>query len=323
MPRILVVKTSSLGDVIHNLPVVTDIHAHVPDAEIDWVVEERFAEVPALHPGVARVIPVAVRRWRARPFVPGTWLEVRDFRRRLQAHPYDVVLDTQGLMKSALLARMACGSVHGQDRATAREALAARLYRYTYHVPRGRHAVTRNRDLAAQVLGYRLPATPPDYGLRAPEELPPVALPERFVVALHASSREPKLWPEADWIALGRSLAGHRVALLLPWGSAKEERRARSIAAAVTGAVVLPALGLRELAAIFGRAEAVIGVDTGLVHLAAALARPTVAIYTDTSPLLTGVLAADASRARNLGERGRTPAPGDVYGVLREFGVVP
>lgn len=318
MLRLLIIKTSSLGDVIHNLPAVSDIGARFPDAAIDWVVEEGFADVAALHPAVARVIPVALRRWRRAPLAPATWREFRDLRRVLRAERYDAVLDTQGLLKSAVLARLARGASCGQDRKTAREPLAACFYDRTFHVARGRHAVVRNRDLAAQALGYALPMTPPDYGIRAPDEPPPLTVPDKFVLGLHATSRESKLWPVARWVALAREFGARGLTLLLPWGNAEEERRARAIGAEAARVQVLPRLSLRELAALMGRARAVVGVDTGLLHLAAALGSPTVGIYTDTDSRLTGALAERPGQVRNLGGPGEVPTANEVCDAVAE-----
>ena len=323
--RLLIIKTSSLGDVIHNLPVISDIFAHAPGAAIDWVVEEGFAEIPKLHPKVRRVIPVALRRWRRQWWSPTTWRDVSRFRRELKAETYDKVLDTQGLVKSAWLARLARGPSCGQDKASAREPLAASFYDHRFHVPRGRHAVERNRDLAAQALGYALPQSPPDYGIRAPALPPTLTLPREgggnlldrpYVIGLHATSRASKRWPVEHWVVLGRELEGRGMPLLLPWGSAEEEQHARLIAQSLKNATVLPRLSLRELAALMGRAQAVVGVDTGLVHLAAALGRPTVAIYTDSSPALTGVRPTDPNRAINLGECGVVPAAEEAFTAL-------
>ena len=302
MPAILIIKTSSLGDVVHNLPVINDIVAHVPAARIDWVVEEGFADIPALHPRVERVFPVATRRWRKRLYAPSTWREIGALRAQLRERRYDVVLDTQGLLKSALIARLADGPIYGQDRATVRESLAASFYQRTFAVARGRHAVVRNRDLAAQALGYASPDTAPDYGLKAPADaVLSASLPPRYAVCLHATSRDSKRWPDVDWIRIGRWLAERGVTALLPWGSPAEQAQAQEIAAGIPGACVPARLRLRQLATVLERAAVVIGVDTGLVHLAAALGRPTVAIYVDSSPLLTGLLPADPSRARSLG----------------------
>ncbi|MFY9314158.1 MAG: lipopolysaccharide heptosyltransferase I, partial [Burkholderiales bacterium] len=134
MPRILFIKTSSLGDVVHNCPAVSDVARCVPDAAIDWVVEDSFAEVAALHPGVRRVIPVSIRRWRGALLSSATWSEMSAFRGALRAERYDAVIDSQGLVKSALLAAMARGRRHGLDRASAREPFAARFYETTHAV---------------------------------------------------------------------------------------------------------------------------------------------------------------------------------------------
>lgn len=321
MPAILIIKTSSLGDVVHNLPIVADIVRHVPDAQIDWVVEEAFADVPAMHPSIRNVIPVALRRWRRRLLSPSTWREIRRVRHALRANRYDLVLDTQGLLKSAMIAVCANGPTAGQDAASARESLAARFYRRTFTVARGRHAVLRNRDLAAQAVGYGLPHTPPDYGLSVPV-VPDLALPSRYVVCLHATSWASKQWPETSWIELGLALRRQETTVLLPWGNDEEKSRAERIAAQVSGAIVLPKLNLRALAAILQQAQAVIGVDTGLVHLAVALARPTVAIYIDTYPHLTGLLATDPRHTASLGGKGHRPDVSEVLQALAKVGSV-
>lgn len=330
MSRVLLVKTSSLGDVVHNLPVATDIRRHDPAAEIDWVVEEAFAEVPALHPAVGQVIPVALRRWRGGLHRPEVWRELYAFYRRLRARGYDAVVDTQGLVKSALIAWAACGPAHGQDRKTARERLAALFYDRVYPIARGRHAIARNRELAARALGYPLPQTPPDYGIAAPplsaallgEEAEDVVRRGVSVVCLHGTSRESKRWPLRHWADLAADLLRAGLVPLLPWGSEAERAHAQEIARAAPGARVLARrLSLRELAAVIGEARAVVGVDTGLVHLAAALGRPTVALYTDSSPQLTGVWHPDERLGINLGRRGRVPSPQEVRQALAVLGI--
>src|SRR5262245_16707827 len=167
MKTILFVKTSSLGDVVHNCPAVSDVARAFPDARIDWVVEEPFAGVAAMHRSVRRVIPVAVRRWRKSLWRPSIWSEIGVWRRDLRAERYDAVVDTQSLLKSALIAKSALGMRHGLDRASARELLAPMFYDVRHAVARGQHAVERNRQLAAAALGYKLEKSV-DYGLRAP-----------------------------------------------------------------------------------------------------------------------------------------------------------
>jgi heptosyltransferase-1 len=307
--QILLVKTSSLGDVIHNLPVVSDLRRRFPDAAIDWVVEEAFAELPRLHAGVRTVIPVALRTWRKALLLPATWRQVRDFARRLQLTTYDDVLDSQGLVKSALIASFALlasgGRRLGYDRQAAREPFAARFYRERFAIPRNLHAVECNRRLAAAAFGYSL-EQPLDYGISAP---PLVAdwLPRRgYVVLLTATSRADKLWPEDDWQGLGMALIATGLQCILPSGNADERQRAARLAGKLGRAVVAPEMNLTDVARLLAGAELVVGVDTGLVHLAAALGRPTLAIFAGSDPALTGVLA--DGKAVNLGVKDKPPS---------------
>jgi heptosyltransferase I len=308
MPRILFVKTSSLGDVIHNCPAVADVARACPDARIDWVIEGPFAAIGLMHPAVHRVIPVALRRWRNRLWDPAVWSEIARFRRALKGERYDAILDTQGLVKSALICRLPAGTRHGLNRASAREALAARFYDVVHEVPRSLHAVERNRRLAAQALAYELDS-PCDYGLRA-EGAPPQALGAPYAVLLTMTSRTDKLWPEKSWIELGRSLALRAV---LPWGNRAERERARRIAGGLGNAVLPEPLSLAELARLFRGARAVIGLDTGLTHLSAALGVPTIALFRGSDPALTGLYGA---RSTNLGAPGRSPAVAEVLEAI-------
>jgi heptosyltransferase-1 len=304
--RILLVKTSSLGDVIHNLPVVTDLRKALPHAVIDWVVEDSFADIPRMHPAVQQVIPVAWRRWRKSLHLCATWREMRAFRRQMQQEKYRLVIDTQGLLKSALIARLANGQHCGYAPASAREPLAALCYEKKFAVGKNLHAVARNRHLAAQAAGYALHDAP-DYGLAV---LPTPTF-SNTVVLLTATSRDDKLWPEERWIALGQALHAQGLRCLLPVGTAPaEQARAARLAQAIPDAVALPPHNLRELAAIIADARLVIGVDTGLTHLAAALQRPVLALFCASDPAENGVLAAHS--AINLGARGAPPQVADV-----------
>lgn len=314
MANILLIKTSSLGDVVHNLPVVTDIRARFPQARIDWVVEEAYRDIVGMHPGVQRAIPVALRRWRGNVLRLAHWRELGQFRRALAGTRYDCVIDTQGLVKSALLARAASGTRHGYAAASAREPLAAKFYDAVHAVPRELHAVLRNRRLAALALGYELPAAL-DYGIAVPPGAGPVEA-RPYCVLLHATSRADKLWPEQSWQQLGGELARRGYAAMLPWGDAAERGRSERIARALPGAVVPPALGMLAIAGLLARAHAVVGVDTGLTHLAAALGRPVVALYCATHAGLTGVQAKQAARVRNLGGREVVPEVAEVLAAL-------
>lgn len=308
--RILLVKTSSLGDVVHNLPVAGDLARRFPGVAIDWLVEAAFAEIPRLHPAIDRIIPVAVRRWRRRLLSPGTWREMSAFRESLRAEAYDAVLDTQGLLKSGLMtgqARLAPGGHRlGYSRQAAREPLAARFYDRTYTLPKNIHAVERNRWLAAVAFGYaeELSDLPLDYGLGAVAAADESSAP--YAVLLTATSRDDKLWPEDAWLALAGALHGRGLRCVLPAGTDLERARAQRLAGGMADGEAAPPMGLTELAALLSGARLVVGVDTGLVHLAAALGRPTLALFCGSDPDLTGVHA--GARAINLGRRGAPPS---------------
>lgn len=311
--RILLVKTSSLGDVIHNLPVLNDIRRHFPEAVIDWCVEESFAAIPRLHPAVDKIIPVAIRRWRRNLFQARTWREIGICRQALQGERYAAVIDTQGLLKSAYLASRAHGPCAGYAADSIREPLAAGLYERRFSVSRDLHAVVRNRQLVAAALGYEL-AGQPDYGIA----VPPAAfdwLPTKpYVVLLTATSRDDKLWPEEHWLALGQALHAQGLRAVLPGGTQVERDRAARLAAGIPDAVAAPPLFIPDLAAVLAGATAAVGVDTGLTHLAVALKVPSIALYTATDPGLTGVLG--AGFFRNLGGKAQIP---EVSAVLAEL----
>ena len=310
MLTVLLVKMSSMGDVIHNLPVVNDIRAHHPDATIHWVVEEGFASIPTWHSGVARVLPIALRRWRKSP--TALLREWPPFQIKLRETNYDLIIDTQGLLKSALVARQAHGVRHGFSLRSAREPLATVFYKHRHDVARAQHAVTRNRQLAAQALGYGLPATV-NFGLVALAS-DGFTLPNKpYAVLLHATSNAKKQWPQPHWIALAKELATRGITSVLPGGSAVERTRSKEIVGHVPSAVALPPLSLAELAWLITNAQIVIGVDTGLTHMAAALNIPVIAIFGASDPTLTGVY--PASNRINLGGVGHFP---DVSSVVRQ-----
>jgi heptosyltransferase-1 len=314
MQRILLVKTSSLGDVVHNLPVASDIAAAFPGAAIDWVVEESIAALPALHASVRHTIPVAVRRWRKRAWTRDTWREIGSFVERLRAERYDAVIDSQGLFKSAFITRAARGPRYGLDWRASREPLFP-FYNHTFHVPRSVHAVDRNRRLAANALGYR-ESTTIEYGIEAPMS-ESTLFGAQYAVLLHATSARSKLWPQEHWSELGRALLEYGVRSVLPWGSETERVRSHAVAKNIPQALVPPPMGVREIASLLGAARYVIGVDTGLTHLAGAFGVPTVGVYVATDPSRTGLRG--CARAVNLGGKAQQPRPEDVLQALRHL----
>jgi heptosyltransferase-1 len=302
MAEILFIKTSSLGDVVHHMPAMTDARRHLPDARLTWVVEEAYAPLARLHGAVDEVIPVAARRWRASLRQPAAWRdilrEIGRFRRAVRERPYDAIIDSQGLMRSALIARQARGRRHGYDMASIREPPASLFYDVRHRVEWGAHAIFRNRALCGVALGYA-PKPPIDFGLDRRKIARPGPA-ENYAVLLHATARPTKEWVEAHWVAVARGVLDRGLDVVLPWGTETERARSEAIAAALdcgTGASqdrvrVLDRRPLDEVAAVIAGAAVVIGVDTGLIHVAAALGVPLVAIFVGSDPGLTGPMGA-------------------------------
>ena len=312
--RILVVKTSSMGDVVHATPAISDMAAARPGVQIDWLVEAPFAAIPALHPAVTRVLPMAWRKWRKSLFKGTTWSAMVGFRRMLREQPYDLVLDLQGLVKSALWAAQAEGSRAGYDRNSIWEPLASRFYDRVAAVPKSLHAIERCRRLAAAHVGYALPSTPPHFGLVAPRAgwMPK---PPRYAVLIPGASRPEKLWPEPDWVAVGQRLAQAGIAPVVFWGSAAEQARAERIAGPL-GAEVPPFLSVHDAAGVLGHAQIVVGLDTGFSHLAAALGVATLGIFCDHEPSQAGITG--DGFARSLGGVGQVPSLADALAWVDE-----
>lgn len=309
--RLLIVKTSSMGDVVHALPVVADVLRHQPGARIEWLVEAAFAAIPQLHPGVQRVLPMSWRKWRRALLAGATWQAMRALRAELQHEPYDLVLDLQGLVKSALWARQARGPVAGYDRKSAREPAAAWAYQRRVAVPRDLHAVQRCRMLAAAHLGYPVPSEPPEFGLRAPA---PGWRPKApYAVLIPNASRKEKLWPERHWVAVGKRLRERGLVPVVLWGADEEQTLAERIAADCDGDVP-PFLRVGEMAAVLAGARQVVGLDTGFTHLAAAFGRPTIGIYCDHEPGLAGITG--PGRVASIGGKWQVPARNDVLALL-------
>nr|WP_277818185.1 lipopolysaccharide heptosyltransferase I [Pseudomonas putida] len=282
----MIIKTSSLGDVIHTLPALTDAAHAIPGIRFDWVVEEGFAEIPSWHPAVDQVIPVAIRRWRKNVWQTIKSGEWKAFKQRVRERKYDLVIDAQGLVKSAWLTRYVKAPVAGLDRYSAREGWASRFYDRRLSVAVGQHAVERVRQLFAMALAYDLPEGIGKYGLDLDRlQLPPAA---PYVVFLHGTTWATKHWPEAYWRELAERLGRSRLQVCLPWGNQAEKDRAERIAQGLNNCQVLPRLNLAGVARVLAAAKACVAVDTGLGHLAAALDVPTISLFGPTNPGLTG-----------------------------------
>lgn len=287
--RVLIVKTSSMGDVLHTLPALTDAQQAIPGIQFDWVVEEGFAQIPSWHAAVDRVIPVAIRRWRKAWFSAPIKAERKAFRDAVRLQQYDAIIDAQGLVKSAaLVTRLACGVKHGMDWSTAREPLASLFYNRKHHIAKQQHAVERTRELFAKSLGYAKPQSQGDYAIAQHFVNECNADTGHYAVFLHATTRDDKHWPEANWRELIELLNNTGIRIKLPWGAPHEEERAKRLAEGFPYVDVLPRMSLEEVARILAGAKFVVSVDTGLSHLTAALDRPNITLYGPTDPGLIG-----------------------------------
>jgi heptosyltransferase-1 len=302
---VLVVRPSSLGDIVYALAVAADIRRADPTTAVDWVSEPAFAPLVALCPDVRTVIPFGLRGWRRAPLTPGTWHDVRTFIRQLRRTRYDAIIDLQEQVKGALIARLSRGKRHGFDRRSIREPLAALAHDVHHRVPRELHFLARCRRLAAAALGYEIDERP-RWNLRPPLDAPSIPR-HPFVALLHATSRDDKLWTEQHWRALIDRSERAGFATVLPWGTASERARSERLATGFAHAIVPPRLSLPEAAALVSKASVAIGVDTGFTHLAAALGTPTVAIFCATDRARHGVSIA-GPHARDVGDVGAPPS---------------
>jgi len=314
MKTVLIVKTSSLGDVVHQMPAMTDARRNDGGARIVWVVEEAFAPLARLHPAVDDVIEVSTRRWRSNLLQPAIWQEVAAFRSRLKALGSQIVVDTQGLIRSALIARQAPGVHHGYDSSSIKERPATLFYDVRHRVSRSLHAVVRNRTLTGLSLGY-VPDATIDYGLVKP----PAAASASYAVLLHGTSRSAKEWRESEWIRLGKWLREKGLDVLLLWGNERERLRCERLAGGIPGSRIVDRQALDETAKIIANASLVVGVDTGLLHLAAAYEVPLVAIFLSTEPGLTGPVGNGAITI--LGGKDKEPSFADVVQAIEGVGV--
>ncbi len=318
--KILLVRVSSLGDVLHNLPLVADILRHHPGAQVDWVVEEGYVSLVRLNPMVRKVIPFALRRWKKGLGDAAVRAELHGFFRDLRFEAYDYVFDTQGLIKTGIIMAAARVRPGGQKIGLANgtedsgyEGISRVFHTRSIAVEPRTHAVARGRQVVAAVLGYTVDS-PPDFGLPPPSATRPDWMPAGdYAVFFHGTARDAKKWAPAHWIALGRALAP--LPILLPWGSPREQQEAEALAAALPNARVLPKLSMMDAVELARHAALAVGVDTGLTHIAAAFVRPTVEIYCDSPRWKTE--GNWSPRIVNLGDAGAPPTVEQVVTAAR------
>ncbi|BBN60160.1 lipopolysaccharide heptosyltransferase I [Hydrogenovibrio marinus] len=293
--RILLIKMSSMGDVFHAFPALSDAQANIPDLTVDWVVEKAFAEIPSWHPVVDKVYPIELRRWRKTPFSSKTRSEIKTFFEEINRTQYDLVLDAQGLYKSLWVAKKVEAPIYGMDFSSVREPLVSLFYNHKIHVGKAQHAITRLRELFSKALNYSIsPNSSIAYGLNTSDwkrpELPWQS--EPYMVFLHGTTWDTKCWPEEYWRELLHKICQVGYKVILPWGSKEEQERSYRLQQGCEGCTWVPEqlLSLNDIARILKFSKAVASVDTGLSHVATALDVPMVVLYRVTDPKLVGAL---------------------------------
>jgi heptosyltransferase-1 len=287
--RILIVRLSAMGDLVQTLPALTDAAKAIPQIKFDWVVDEAFEQVPTWHSHVERVFATGLRRWGKNWGETLNSGELQSFVKQLRSSHYDMIVDVQGGVKSAFLARLAKGPRAGHDHRGVHDWGAQFFYQKRFTVPKGMHSILRMRHLLAGALGYSFQETDLDYGIvRTRLTRPVLDLPKPYLVFIHSTSWASKVWPEPYWKELMEQAVKKGFQVLLPWGDEAERQRSLRIAGANQRAIVLPQLSISEKAGIISESKGTIGLDTGLSHIAAALGIPSVTIYGATDPRLVG-----------------------------------
>lgn len=313
--KILLVRMSSMGDLVHTLPAIEDLSLARPDIELHWLCEESFADIARLHPFVKQIHTLQWRAWRKKIVSYETLSQIGSLKKALSSQRFDFVLDSQGLIKSAAFAKFAHRPIYGLDKHSAREPFASHFYRQKFFVERHRNAVWRNRKLFSQVFGYAFDENKVMFGARLPESdlLPEMAnATQGYHIALTATSADKKLWAEENWRTLFMLM--HQkdgLPILLPFGNDTEQARADRIAHGLPFVSLCDKMSLLKAAAVLANAQSIIGVDTGLLHLANAFNRPTIGIYTATDPAKTGVI--ESQTAQNIGNIGTIPSTEEVF----------
>lgn len=272
--RVLLVKLSSMGDVIHTLPALTDAVREIPGIKFTWIIEEAFQEIASWHPAVEKVIPIALRK--------RNFKQVKNAIGELRSQQFDLVLDAQGLIKSAVITRLTrAKNKVGGDWATCREAVASLFYNRKYNIAKNKHAVIRLRELFAKTFEYTIPVGPISYGVTIPNViLPDISETTKpYLVFLHGTTWDSKHWPDDYWIALANIVAMHGLQVQVTWATPQQKIRAQMLTDNCQNVIMLPHLSINQAAAVLSRAQGVVAVDTGFAHLSAALDKPMVAIY--------------------------------------------
>lgn len=289
--RILVIKISSMGDIIHTLPAITDASNAIPNALFDWVVEETFSEIPTWHPFVDQVIPIKLRFWKNQWYKLNSWKEYHKCIRQLNTKKYDAIIDAQGLLKTSLFIthKITYGTKHGMNFYSAKEGISSLFYHKNYYINKMQHAIERIRQLFSFSLKYTLPLNLGQYNIRHNfnsktkfYNLSP------YLIFFHATTQPEKHWPELNWYMLIKYAINSGYQIKIPFWTIHEELFVKRLKDHFSEIIILSKLTLNQIAMQIIESRATISVDTGLSHLSAALNCPNLTLYGPTDPKLIG-----------------------------------
>lgn len=316
-----------MGDLIHTFPALTDLSEHHPNEyEITWLVEESFADIAKMHPMTKEVIIFGSRRWKKNLFKRETWQEFGQFKKALRSEKWDLIIDCQGLFKSAIMTKIAAqkGTIptYSYSKESIRDPFAARFYQHGFSVPKGLTAIERNRQLFGKIFDYT-PAPLANFGIQHWDETSPLTPEEPFAALIHGTSAENKEWPEAKWIEIGNWLFEKGILSILFWGSEREKERAKRIANKVPNAIVMPKVSIQEAGLILSKATLIIAVDTGFAHLANTQDRPVIGLFLGSHADYAGVIPTQNNpHAVNLGGKNQNPEVSKVIEVIESFNIL-
>lgn len=327
MKKLLLIKTSSMGDLIHTFPALTDLSRNCQgEYEITWVVEESFVDIAKMHPMTKEVIVFGSRRWKKNIFKRETWQEFNTFKKQLRSEKWDLIVDCQGLFKSAMITKLAAqkGKIptYSYSKASIRDPFAARFYDHGYSVEKGLTAIERNRQLFGKIFNYT-PAPLADFGIQHWNEISELTPEHPFAALIHGTSAENKEWPEEKWVEIGHWLSEKGLISILFWGNAREHERAIRMAEQIPNAIVMPRVSIQEAGLILSKASLIIAVDTGFAHLANTQDRPVIGLFLGSHANYAGVIPTEQNpHAVNLGGKGENPDVSEVIQTIESFDIL-
>ncbi|URJ23248.1 lipopolysaccharide heptosyltransferase I [Blochmannia endosymbiont of Camponotus sp. C-003] len=316
--KVLIIKVSSMGDIIHTLPAVTDASNVVPNILFDWVVEETFSDIPRWHPAIHQIIPINLRFWIKNWYKLSSWKRYRECCIQLKKR-YDVIIDAQGLLKTSLL--ITCitrGKKYGMDYTSVREPMSSFVYHERHYIKKSQHAVERIRQLFSFSLKYPVPSCIGKYNIAHLFPLQKNNVP--YLIFFHSTTKLQKLWPEFNWSIIAQYAINAGYFIKLPFWTKSEELRTNQLARLYCNQIIiLPKLTLQEIACQISGATAVISVDTGLSHLTAALGCPNVTLYGPTNPKLIGTYGQNQVALRSSTKKMKHLTPTHVWESLQKI----